>query len=187
MHDAWNVTELILQVLGAVGIITALFLTWRTHAERATFEMIDRLYTLGHELHLTVVKDWRLAHLKAVRASDYEKTKAIVSAGLSDEQKSEYAVKELMLAIHIFNVYEHVYYQWKTSSRIWLPGRKTFLDEMLKYFTERLLVNPRLAAILDSDLTGVSLHLESESKDYLDKNLKRPESLDPDGPFVLTD
>jgi len=185
MRNAWDIVELVLKVFGAIGVIIALFLTWRTHAERATFEMIDRLYALGHELHLTVIKDWRLAHLKSIKAEDYEQMKALVSAGLKDAQKSEYLVKERMLAIHIFNVYEQVYFQCKASSKRWHPRRKAFLEDMLRYFTGRLLTNPRLVAILDTDPTGVSLHMEFESRDYLDRKLKRPELIDSKGPFAI--
>ena len=186
MHNAWDIVELVLKVLGAIGIIVALFLTWRTHAERATFDMIDSLYALGHELHLAVLKDWRLAHLKSIEAEDYEQTKALVAAGLKDEQKSEYLIKERMLAIHIFNVYEQVYFQCKASSKRWHPKRKAFLDEMLRYFTGRLLTNPRLVAILDTDPTGVSLHMEYESRAFLRLRLKRPELVDSKGPFAMS-
>lgn len=36
--------EFWIKVLGVIGALAALTLTWRTHAERATFDMIDRMY-----------------------------------------------------------------------------------------------------------------------------------------------
>jgi hypothetical protein len=159
--------DLILKVLGTVGITLGLFLNWRTHSERSTFEMIDRLYSLCHTLEAHLLRDWRLSHLFCIGREDYERVKARVAEGVKADERGQLLIREQLFAIHVFIIYEQVFYQWKNSSK-WLHQRRIkFLQDMLSYFTGRLLLNPRLQAFLQSDLTNEALHLEGASFDKL--------------------
>ena len=186
-----NTLELGLKVLGGVGALIGLTLAWRAHADRSTFEMIDRLYTLCHTLQSYPLKDWRLAHLFSIGRDEYHRVTARIRQQLLDERElAEYRVKERQYAIHIFVVYEQVYYQWRHSSRIAHRRRRRFLNAMLSYFRDRLLLNPRLLHYLKEDRDGASLHLELCSKHYIDdaiadKEREAGEALwvDHDGPF----
>jgi hypothetical protein len=158
-----------LKVIGALSFLGAWFLTWRTHSERATFEMIDRLYTLCHTLQAHLLREWRLSHLFCIGEHDYEQMKTKVAEGLEPKERSEFLAKEQMFAIHVFVVYEQVFYQWTHSSRWFHRRRRKFLKDMLSYFTERLLLNPRLQYFLQCDPEGSSLHLEKSSVEFLEK------------------
>jgi hypothetical protein len=189
-----NDIEFWLKVLGVIGGLFALILTWRTHAERATFEMIDRLYSLCHVLENHALANWHMAHLfciskdrsKGEGKDEYECFKERIKNQVDGNEKmrSELMVKEKLFAIHIFIVYEQVYYQWKNTSRFLHRRRRKFLKEMLSYFTDRLLRNPRLVAFLQEDKDGRSLHLEAESKRYIDEKMMGVMG-DSAGPFVL--
>lgn len=72
-------------------------------------------------------------------------------------------MKEKLFAVHVFIVYEQVLYQLENSAKPLHRKRRKFLREMLDYFTERLLLNPRLRGFLELDPNGESLHLESKS------------------------
>jgi hypothetical protein len=54
--------ELIFKIFGGIGVVSTLFLTWRTNAERATFDMIDRSYSLCLALEEHLLREWRLSH-----------------------------------------------------------------------------------------------------------------------------
>ncbi len=187
MPENLAVTEFAIKVIGAIGVIFALLMTWRTHAERATFEMIDRLYTLCHTLESHLLKDWRLAHLFCIGDEDYHRTKQRVAEGLSPDALHEYQVKEKIFIVHICIIYEQVYYQWDHSS-FWLHWRRrAFLAEMLSYFTDRLMMNPRLLAFLELDPDGTGLHLEKRSRHFLESKrskLKKSPFIDRTGPFL---
>jgi hypothetical protein len=192
MGDPWVVAEFWIKVVGAIAVVTALLLTWRTHAERATFEMIDRLYSLCHALESHALRDWYLAHLFCIGAEEYEQVKGRIKQQVQADPSKlpEYLIKEKLFAIHVFVIYEQVYYQWVHSSRLFHRKRRRFLGEILSYFTDRLLINPRLLHFVQADATGASIHLEACSKAYLDGALSRVHPVgrkwlvDPEGPFV---
>ncbi len=192
MGDAWVIVEFWLKVIGAIGVFFALIMTYRTHAERATFEMIDRLYSLCHTLEAHALRDWYLAHLFCIGVTEYEQVKGrIKQQAHGDPSKlAEYLVKEKLYAIHVFVIYEQVYYQWVHSSGPFHRRRRRFLGEILSYFTDRLITNPRLLHFVQTDPTGATIHLEQCSKAYLDSAIARAVPaggkwmVDHEGPFI---
>ena len=94
---------------------------------------------------------------------------------------SELIVKEKLYAIHTYIIYEQVFYQWKNTSRL-LFRRRKFLKDMLSYFTDRLLKNPRLVAFLQADQEGRSLHSELISRQHIEEAIQGARG-DARGPF----
>jgi hypothetical protein len=179
--------ELTFKAIAAVGIPVGLILTWWTHSQRSTFEMIDRLYSLCHTLQGHALREWRLSHLYCIGPDVYEQTKQRIAAGTSDPlDRVRLSVEEREFAIHILVTYEQVYFQWKHSRSI--SRRRKFLESMLSYFVDRLLRNPRILGLLSTDPSGASFHLESESVRYLKDGWGRSAPVTPDleGPFGPT-
>lgn len=175
-------------VVGPIVAVVALFVTWLVHRQGVTFNMIDGVYALCHKLHGYLFSEWRLTHLFCIDTGVYEPTRNRVQVAfdapeVNDVERNELIEKERLFAIHVFIVFEQAYYQWKeTSFFFW--KRKRFLGEMLGYFTNRLLQNPRLVAFLKSDPVGHTLHLEEESRLFLDECLQNCDlAEDEDGPF----
>jgi hypothetical protein len=180
------------QLLGAIIALIAISLTWLTHRQRVTFEMIDRLYSLCHTLEGLLMKEPRLSHLFCIGADDrsiYDDTVKRIAATIdgkpdADATRSELAIAERLFAVHTLIAFEQVYYHHKYCGAF-NPSRKAFLESMLDYFCLRLLRNPRMIAyVLSSDLKGSHLHLEKESMGELTKRLK-PHVAEADtvGPF----
>lgn len=165
MYEKW---DLLLKILAGVALIPTLFFTWWTHRQRSTFDMIDGLYSLCHILQNHMLQEWRLSHLFCIGVDIYETTKReIAAATVQDEDaRRRLAVMERQFAVHIFVIYEQVYFQWMNSSRI-ERARRVFLSEMLSYFTDRLLRNPRLVAYFASNPTGEKLHIEATAAENL--------------------
>ena len=177
----WDLT---FKGIAAIGIPFTLSMTWWTHRQRSMFEMIDRLYSLCHTLQGHMLHEWRLSHLFCIGGSAYaEAVEKIATDASTKADRSKLIVEERQFAIHIFVVFEQAYYQ-RTASRYFHGGRRKFLDSMLEYFADRLLVNPRLLAFLNSDIAGTTLHLEPAAREYLLKRMKTTD-IEPDtqGPF----
>lgn len=186
---AWDLT---FKGIAAFGIPLTLLFGWWTHQQRSTFEMIDRLYSLCHILQSHMLHEWRLSHLFCIGDHVYYDTKRRIAEDVqrvlatpktTDDELQKLIVEEQQFAIHIFVIYEQVYFQWKTSGLIQFR-RRAFLKSMLEYFTDRLLQNPRLVAFLKADQTGEALHLEKESARYLRNKIDiESASCDATGPF----
>jgi len=183
--------EFWLKVFTVLAALVAMVVTWRTHADRTTFEMIDRLYTLCHALEAHALRDWYLAHLYCIGAGEYEVVKARIRhpAAAEPARWPEFLVKEKLFAIHVFIVYEQIYYQRLHTTRSLNPRRYKFLGDMLSYFTDRLVLqNPRLIAFLQADPTGAGLHLEECSRKFLAEAIAAASGghtpQDPEGPFA---
>jgi len=193
MRDAtWYVfLDLVLRIVTAVTIpiaVWSLRTTWRTHLERSTFEMVDRMYSLCHILQDHVQRDWRVAHLHCIGKVPYYRTAAIIkkrcsSGGRNETGVSDGRIAERQFVIRILMVYEQIYLQWIETDESH-KRRKVFLKAMLDYFVKRLIPNPRTLAYLDADPCGLTLHMEKDSAEYLTANLRRDGIL-PDhmGPF----
>jgi hypothetical protein len=174
-----------LKVAAGLTIVPTLVFAWWTHRQKSTFEMIDKLYSLCHILQNHMLHEWRLSHLFCIGSDIYEQTvQQIGSGSLHERVKAKLGVEERQFAIHIFVIYEQVFYQQLNSNRWLEKGRERFLADMVSYFTTRLLLNPRLMAFFASDPTGRTLHLEPAAAENLciylrDKSIE----IDSKGPF----
>lgn len=174
-----------LKVGGAIVALGTIWVAWRGHEERAMFDMIDRLYSLCHTLEAHLLTDWQLSHLFAITPGEYERVKKLIQSSVTAENRAMLKVRERLFAIHVFIVYEQIYYQWRfTRSRLH-PDRADFLEAMLRYFTCRLLKNPRLLAFRTAHPGGHVWHMEPESALYLEKCLPKEDHIyeDNKGPF----
>jgi hypothetical protein len=175
--------------VAAIGVIVGFVATVLTHNQRNTFEMIDRVYGQCHALQARILQEWQLSHMYCIGMPTYtdvaKRIKASLPAEADDDQRirERLRVLERNYAIHIFVVYEQVYFQWKYTP--WYQRRRRrFLREIKGYFTGRVLQNPRILAYINSDHTGCSLHLEGESMQQLLDNVRSTMGrADYDGPF----
>jgi hypothetical protein len=171
-----------------LAVIITMAMTWWTHHQRATFEMIDRMYALCHTIHGHLMNDWRLMHIFTIDKDAYDASCAHITASLAKDNQTDFnelLEKERLLAIHLFIAYEQVFFHLEHTS--WhLVQRRSFLKKMLTYFTERVLTNPRLKWFLETaDAECRSLHLEKESALELRTALAQCKvESDPYGPFV---
>ncbi|MBL0183897.1 MAG: hypothetical protein IPP96_17070 [Chitinophagaceae bacterium] len=104
--------KLISLLIGVIGIFFALrnqYLTRVTHAERSTFEMIDKLYNLCHTIEKTLLDDWRLSHMFCMGKDEYLKRRFDIEKSMeSDSEKTKYKYKEFHYTIHLLLIYEQV-------------------------------------------------------------------------------
>ena len=134
-----------LKVGGTVVALLALCVAVASHAQRVTFEMIDRLYSLCHALQAHALRDWYLGPVlhrgRGVRAG--QGAGPATRPGRAGETL-RVSGRGKLFAIHVFVVYEQVYYQLQSTPRWLISRRRKFLWQVLSYFTNQLLINPRL-------------------------------------------
>ena len=86
----WEVAFKWLPAAGAFAtlfaVIITMTMTWWTHHQRATFEMVDRMYSLCHTVHAHLMKDWRLMHLFAIGEDAYRTSCARIKVSLKEEE-----------------------------------------------------------------------------------------------------
>jgi hypothetical protein len=113
---------------------------------------------------------------KVVAATSELRSKPAELARLSLEERA--------VADRLFTMFEQAFYQWKQARDRGDTPRAKFLDEVLAYFTGRLLKNPRLLWFWSSSGGNLSVHYEDETIRYFDEKVKPDYSKwDQVGPF----
>ena len=185
-------TDSLLKIFGAatgvVGLFLALrnqYLTLITHKERATFDMVDKMYSLCYTVQGQLFSNWKLSHLYCIGIDEYQRRVNAIKSTLGDQtEKTSLIQLELNLVIQLLVSYEQVYYQW-TCTHKRMTRRRDFLESMLSYYHGRLFENPRILSIINDYKATQELHLEPETLSFLLRNLKLDETsyLDTRGPF----
>ncbi|CAN2040192.1 hypothetical protein GMMP15_1590031 [Candidatus Magnetomoraceae bacterium gMMP-15] len=119
---------------------------------------IENQYNNFDKLTNMFDQNWEFIHLLAL-PDRYDNVVSLIKQAigtLTDEKRAEYLVRERIVALMIFQIYERSIYQWQNSKEIsdsqrfkfladtHATQRTTFLYDVLMYFTQRLLRNPRL-------------------------------------------
>lgn len=91
--------------------------------------------------------------------------------GLADSQKSQLILAERALADYIFTTFEYTLYEHRVAEEFHDISKKRFLQEVLDYFTSRLLRNPRLLYYWDEKEGGLSLAYEEWTRKYYDAHV----------------
>lgn len=137
----------------------------KLHELRATFPMQSHLFELGaqYDVVINIIN---------------ESTKS-----MSKNKKTQYYLEERAMARRIFSMYEGAYYQYSNAKDQKDIYRMKFLGDVLFYFCDRLLTNPRLAWFWKSDGGGLCAHYEVNTVAYYDKHVSL-HKVDSVSPFI---
>jgi len=109
----------------------------------------------------------------------------------SEKKRAEYILKERAFANFLFGFYENTLFQYNESLKSRNKDRTDFLRKALDYFRNKVLRNPRLLYLWDSDGGKLSInYAESTIEDY-DKNVWNNKdrslalSIDSVGPYFI--
>lgn len=121
-------------------------------------------------------------------------TSALVGVAVEKKPKEERALlllKERGMAQYIFTHFESTLYDKQAADRFWDTTRANFQNEVLGYFTGRLLRNPRLLWYWDPQGGNLAAEFEKGTVQYYNDNVlrhpKSPITQTPDakGPLAL--
>lgn len=126
----------------------------RLHELRATFPMQSHLFELGDQ---------------------YTSVLNVVSKsvdGMTDKERSQHYLEERAIARRIFSMYEGAYYQYSNAKEQNDPHRMKFMGDVLHYFCDRLLTNPRLVWFWKKTGGGLCVHYEPNTISYYDEHVQ---------------
>jgi len=220
----------IISMSAFVASIFAIWLSRKSQNEILYAASIENQYNNFDKFADMVGQNWQFNHLFALKNS-YDKVLSLIREAigeLTDEKRSEYLVRERVIALMIFQTYERTLYQYQLTNsekifsikhfksltkktfntlekNIFLKklikplspkindyllknqyktSHEEFLDDVLEYFTGRLLCNPRLIHYWNKE--SFKEYLESSTqKHYLENVTPNIQNIKIDslGPF----
>lgn len=115
----------------------------------------------------------------------YPRVSALVGVAVANKTKEERAqllIKERGMAQYILTHFESTLYDKKAADRFWDTTRANFQNEVLDYFTGRLLRNPRLLWYWDPKGGNLTAEFEKETIEYYNNSVIR----NPNSPLTQT-
>lgn len=136
----------------------------RLHELRATFPMQSHLFELG---------DQYTNILKVLSKSVDD---------MSEKERVQRYLEERAMARRMFSMFEGAYYQYSNAKEQNDPHRMKFMGDVLHYFCDRLLTNPRLVWFWKKTGGGLCVHYENNTVSYYDEHVQT-RIADPVSPF----
>jgi hypothetical protein len=177
-------------VLAVAALVISLITAWvLLHAQREVIraETVTGIFEGFRRLAELRSSSWQAAHVLDV-PENYDRTVSRLREALKDTPPTEVAellVKERAAAIAAIQIFEESLYQYEQARHLRDRARAGFLNEMLVYYTERLLLNPRLLYLWSEDGENVRADFEPPTRDYYDAHVQIPEAavFDDRGPY----
>ncbi|CAN2044579.1 hypothetical protein GMMP13_1500003 [Candidatus Magnetomoraceae bacterium gMMP-13] len=176
--------SIIISILAFIASIFAIWLSRKSQNEVMYSTSIYKQYNIFDKLSDMVGQHWEFTHLLALH-DRYDNEVSLIKQAigtLTDEKRAEFLVREKMVALLIFQNYEQTLYQWQNSKGIIDNQRTKFLYDVLMYFTQRLLRNPRLLYYWKEG--NLKEYFEKLTTDHYSKYVTdSSDNLDSSGPF----
>ena len=166
-------------VIAVVALVVSLLTAWiLLHAQReairaetvtATFEGFRRLAELRSA-------SWQAAHVLDP-PENYDRTVSLLRTALTETRPAETAellVKERATAIAAIQIFEESLYQYEQARRLRDRARVEFLQKMLDYYTDGLLLNPRLLYLWSPDGGNVRADFDPPTRAYYEAHVQIP-------------
>jgi hypothetical protein len=164
---------MVVAIIAVVISILTLYHAKLSHKDELRTLIVEKQYSAFDELAQTRLQNWELAHVFEL-SENYDKVITTLKSALnvlSEEKKAELILRERAIAMYIFQTYENSYYQWKNAIKAGDKERKNFLDEVLGYYAERLLRNPRLLYYWDKNGGNLSGFFEEVTQQHYNDNV----------------
>jgi hypothetical protein len=172
-----------------VSIATAVYaaVVSRSISNReVTNTAITDYYASMRELTKLQMDEWRLAHIFEVEANYPRVVKALreIAPEPGSTESVMLGLKERAAALTIFGLYEHVIYQKEEVAADGNSVRARFVDDSAKYFTGRLLVNPRLRYLWSENGGNLQCEFENNVRKHYQDGIPAPsDGWDEKGPY----
>lgn len=179
--------SMIFSIVALVAALVGHFVEPRRRSEDLTSGVIREVY----QDYLDMLDGFRQSPLQShlfVLKHDYPQIKGRVQAALKEQQapaaKSLLLLEERMLADRIFTMFERTLYLKRLAEDNGDVRREKFLDEVLGYYTGRLLLNPRLLWYWSKDGGRLLEHYETTTIEYYNNAIDvKKHASDATGPF----
>ena len=170
--------------LGAVLVsVLAIWISLRTHAESSAANTIWSQYERFSRIVQTQIENSQFSHLFVVPET-YPAMLSQVTASVEDlspQERLRLELQERAMADYILNEFELSFYQINRARPRFDKQSKEFFEEVLAYFTQRLLRNPRLLYYWSRDGGQLCLNYEPSTIEYYERRVLN----DPSHPIVM--
>lgn len=182
----FKVSELLSLLALAFSIYSAQS-TWRFSSDTISVQAIKGAYDTFYDINRMQLANPDVSHMFAT-PENYSTVISQVTetmVGTSVKEQSLLRLKERAVALALFTIFERNLYEWKQAEAVGDSKRAVFLQEVLNYFTGRLLRNPRLVYYWKLTPGGLATYFETSTQQYYQTNAELP-TLVPDyiGPFT---
>jgi hypothetical protein len=147
--------------------------------EQALIELQRLLITHPKQAHLLTLID---------RYQDVGAQVALSLRGTDDHERANLELEERAFADYIFTLFDHLVMERVRAAEARDESRARDADAMLRYFTEKLLRNPRLTYYWREDGAGLSATCSARTREYYERHVRDASAnvmIDPKGPFRL--
>jgi hypothetical protein len=172
-----------------ISVVTAVIAT-REQEDSSESGVIKDQYSMFLDLNKQQRDDWQLSHMYEL-PENYEATRMLVATSISsntpEEKRVELMLRERAIALQIFTLYEQALVQHDQAVASGDNRRRSFLEAVVKYFSGRLLQNPRLRYYWNDKGGGMQLYFGESTKNHYSVNVSRkdtPVGEDTTGPYV---
>lgn len=173
-------------VIAMIGLALSLVTAWRNDVRSQAAEhqqFIRDTYNSYLEIDHFQMEHPEAAH-EFVTVSDYPSEIIRVKQafqGLSPSEKAQMRLREEAFAFYLFTCFERLVYATKAPESTRSAELDRFLNKQLKYFTEKVLPNPRLIYFWRDD-AGFQ-YFDEDTRNYYSEHVPRTLRSDPIGPF----
>ncbi len=157
------------------------------HEDSAKSSLIKSTYDEFLQLSQLQVDNHEQAHLFAVEGNyqNILNSVRILADGKDSSEIILLSLQERAVADRIFTQFEHAFYQLNHAKKFSDKSRINFLDQVLDYYTGRLLRNPRLVWFWSENGGNLQAHYEVGTKDHYKNEIdgETLKGMDGKGPF----
>ncbi len=174
-------------VVAVLASLYSLYNTIKTRQDAAKAQAISDFYSTFYEFDRLHLENWQLSHLFAM--PDQYRVVAKQVAGrkkYTDDERTEYALKEKAVARFIFDIFENTIYQWQQANAARDQGRSEFLGEVLEFLANKALRNPRLLSLWQFEIENYEHSTIEYYRNHVTEDSGNPltHPADPTGPFA---
>lgn len=181
-------------VFAGTAVAVSIFASWlaiRAHREAITQGTYADVYEEFSALSELRLSHWELSHLQEL-PENYGPVVATIRTALGDlggDRRNQLLIQERAVAMRIFSLFEQAHYQCVHARMHGDHGRTEFLDDVLTYFTGRLLRNPRLLYFWSREGANLCIHYEPGTIERYEAGIPAQVfadgtcTMDSDGPF----
>jgi len=175
-----------------VSFLSAYF-SIKSYRDTVTQQAIDNTYKTFYDISVAGMNNSDLFHLCAMPES-YNMVQKEIHVSLmpiTEKKRAEYRLKERAFANYLFGFYENTLLQYNESIKNRNEDRTNFLNGILDYFRTKVLRNPRLLYLWDSNGGKLSINYAKVTiADYdnhvlNNKDRSLTSSVDSVGPYFI--
>jgi hypothetical protein len=175
-----------LALLAIAMSLYATRLTWRTAEDSASSQSIKGAYDTFYDINRMELANTDVSHMFALPESYgfVASRVAALNPHATAQVRAQMELKERAVALAIFTIFERNLYELNQARTAHDSIRADFLGEVVKYFTGRLLRNPRLSYYWELRPGGIATYFENTTRAYFETNAplsSRP--VDARGPY----